>query len=152
MGRRGAVRREFCVSGQPREVALHRYHPRGEAAECGGVTSSRARIYSRTRVHRAVTSPVALAYLGTSGQPHRLRMAAPALDYRQIRYLRSPRGTLMSRSPFSRLSLCAAAFGALAITAFALAPAGAAEDAVIIPPPAADVPVSDGAQTVVVAG
>jgi peptide-methionine (S)-S-oxide reductase len=58
----------------------------------------------------------------------------------------------MSRSPFSRLSLCAAAFGALAITAFALAPAGAAEDAVVIPPPAADVPVSDGAQTVVVAG
>jgi peptide-methionine (S)-S-oxide reductase len=58
----------------------------------------------------------------------------------------------MSRSPFSRLSLGAAAFGALAIAAFALAPARAAEDAVIIPPPAADVPVSDGAQTVVVAG
>jgi peptide-methionine (S)-S-oxide reductase len=58
----------------------------------------------------------------------------------------------MSRSPFSRLSLYAAAFGALAITAFALAPVRAAEDAIIIPPPAADIPASDGAQTVVVAG
>ena len=58
----------------------------------------------------------------------------------------------MSRSPFSRLSLYAAAFGALAITAFALAPSSAAEDAVIIPAPAADVPASDGTQTVVVAG
>jgi peptide-methionine (S)-S-oxide reductase len=52
----------------------------------------------------------------------------------------------------SRLSLCAAAFGALAITAFALAPSRAAEDAVIIPAPAADVTASDGTQTVVVAG
>jgi peptide-methionine (S)-S-oxide reductase len=58
----------------------------------------------------------------------------------------------MSRSPFSRLSLCAAAIGALAITAFAVAPSLAAEDAVIIPAPAADVPASDGTQTVVVAG
>ena len=58
----------------------------------------------------------------------------------------------MSRSPFSRLSLYAAAFGALAITAFALAPSSAAEDAVVIPAPAADVPASDGTQTVVVAG
>ena len=58
----------------------------------------------------------------------------------------------MSRSPFSRLSLCAAAIGALAITAFALAPSRAAEDAVVIPAPAADVPASDGIQTVVVAG
>jgi len=58
----------------------------------------------------------------------------------------------MSRSPFSRFSLCAAAFGALAIAAFALAPTRAAENAVIIPPPAADVPASDGTQTVVVAG
>src|ERR1700728_3832732 len=47
----------------------------------------------------------------------------------------------MSRSPLSRLSLCAAAFGALAITAFALAPSRAA-----------DVTASDGTQTVVVAG
>ncbi len=58
----------------------------------------------------------------------------------------------MSRSPFSRLSLCAAAIGALAITAFAVAPSRAAEDAVIIPAPAADVPASDGVETVVVAG
>src|SRR6201986_3359845 len=50
------------------------------------------------------------------------------------------------------LSLCAAAIGALAITAFAVAPSRAAEDAVIIPPPAADVSASDGVQTVVVAG
>jgi peptide-methionine (S)-S-oxide reductase len=58
----------------------------------------------------------------------------------------------MSRRPFSRLSLYAAAFGALAITAFALAPSRAAEDAVVIPAPAADLPASDGIQTVVVAG
>ena len=45
----------------------------------------------------------------------------------------------MSRSQFSRLSLCAAAIGALAIAAFAVAPSRAAEDAVIIPAPAADV-------------
>ena len=41
----------------------------------------------------------------------------------------------MSRSPFSRLSLCAAAIGALAISAFAAAPSRAAEEAVIIPAP-----------------
>ena len=41
----------------------------------------------------------------------------------------------MSRS-FTRLSLCAAALGALAISALAIAPARAAEDAVIIPAPA----------------
>jgi peptide-methionine (S)-S-oxide reductase len=58
----------------------------------------------------------------------------------------------MSRSPFSRLSLYAAAFGAVAITAFALAPSRAAEDAVIIPAAAADLPASDDTQTVVVAG
>jgi peptide-methionine (S)-S-oxide reductase len=58
----------------------------------------------------------------------------------------------MSRRPFSRLSLYAAAFGALAITALALAPSRAAEDAVVIPAPAADLPASDGIQTVVVAG
>jgi peptide-methionine (S)-S-oxide reductase len=58
----------------------------------------------------------------------------------------------MSRNPFSRLSLCAAAIGALAIAAFAIAPLRAAEDAVIIPAPAVDAPASDGIQTVVVAG
>ena len=58
----------------------------------------------------------------------------------------------MSRSRFSRLSLCAAAIGALAITAFAIAPSRAAEDAVIIPAPAADVQGADGVQTAVLAG
>jgi peptide-methionine (S)-S-oxide reductase len=58
----------------------------------------------------------------------------------------------MSRSRFSRLSLCAAAVGALAITAFAIAPSRAAEDAVIIPAPAADVQGADGVQTAVLAG
>src|ERR1700687_79471 len=58
----------------------------------------------------------------------------------------------MSRRPFSRLSLCAATIGALAITAFAFAPSRAAEDAAIIPAPAADAQVSDGIQTAVIAG
>ena len=58
----------------------------------------------------------------------------------------------MSRSQFSRLSLCAAAVGALAITALAVAPSRAAEDAVIVPAPSVDVRASDGLQTVVVAG
>ena len=55
-------------------------------------------------------------------------------------------------SKFSRLSLCAAAIGALAIAAFAVAPSFAAEDAVIIPAPAMDAPASDGLQTVVLSG
>ncbi|HZR85516.1 MAG TPA: peptide-methionine (S)-S-oxide reductase MsrA [Bradyrhizobium sp.] len=58
----------------------------------------------------------------------------------------------MRNRPFSRLSLVAAATGALALAAFALAPLRAAEDAVVIPPPAADVPASDGVQTVVLSG
>ena len=57
----------------------------------------------------------------------------------------------MSRS-LNRLSLCAAALGALAISALALAPARAAEDAVIIPAPATDVQASDGVQTAILAG
>jgi peptide-methionine (S)-S-oxide reductase len=57
----------------------------------------------------------------------------------------------MSRS-LNRLSLCAAAIGALAISAFAIAPSRAAEDAVIIPAPTTDVAASDGAQTAVIAG
>src|SRR5260370_17791576 len=56
----------------------------------------------------------------------------------------------MFRSHFSRLSLLA--IGALAITAFAVAPLRAAEDAVTIPAPAADVQASDGIQTAVIAG
>ncbi|HWL19324.1 MAG TPA: peptide-methionine (S)-S-oxide reductase MsrA [Bradyrhizobium sp.] len=58
----------------------------------------------------------------------------------------------MRRSHLSRLSLCAAAIGTLAIAALAVAPSRAAEDAVVIPPPAADVPPADGLQTAVVAG
>jgi peptide-methionine (S)-S-oxide reductase len=58
----------------------------------------------------------------------------------------------MPRSLFSRLSLCAAAIGALAIAAFATGPLFAAEEAVVIPAPAVEVPSSDGVQTVVVAG
>src|ERR1700716_3046007 len=58
----------------------------------------------------------------------------------------------MRRHPFSRLSLCAAAIGALAITAFAAAPSRAAEEAVIIPAPAVDAQASDGIQTAVIAG
>jgi peptide-methionine (S)-S-oxide reductase len=58
----------------------------------------------------------------------------------------------MRKSQFSRLSLCAAAIGALAIAAFVAAPSRAAEDAVAVPAPVADVPPADGLQTVVVAG
>lgn len=58
----------------------------------------------------------------------------------------------MSRSPFIRLSLCAAAIGALAISALSIAPSRAAEDAVVIPAPAADVQAADGIQTAVIAG
>ncbi len=55
-------------------------------------------------------------------------------------------------SQFSRLSRCAAAIGALAITALTTAPLFAAEDAVIIPAPAVDVQAKSGIQTAVVAG
>ena len=58
----------------------------------------------------------------------------------------------MRRNHFSRLSLCAAALSALAITAFVAAPSRAAEDAVVIPPPAMDAQASDGIQTAVIAG
>jgi peptide-methionine (S)-S-oxide reductase len=58
----------------------------------------------------------------------------------------------MSPSQFSRLSLCAAALGALAIAAFAVGPLRAAEDAVVIPAAFTDVKASDGIQTAVVAG
>jgi peptide-methionine (S)-S-oxide reductase len=52
----------------------------------------------------------------------------------------------------SRLTLCAAAIGALAIAAVLAAPSRAAEDAVVIPPPAMDVSPADGLQTTVVSG
>jgi peptide-methionine (S)-S-oxide reductase len=58
----------------------------------------------------------------------------------------------MSRSQFSRLSLCVAVIGAVAITAFKVAPSLAAEDAVIIPAPAMDVQAASGFQTAVLAG
>ena len=58
----------------------------------------------------------------------------------------------MSPRSFSRLSLCAAAIGALAVAAFAVAPSRAAEDAVIIPAPATDAQAASGIQTAVVAG
>jgi peptide-methionine (S)-S-oxide reductase len=57
----------------------------------------------------------------------------------------------MTPSQFSRLSLSALA-GALAISVLAVSPLRAAEDAVVIPPPAQDLAASDGLQTVVVAG
>jgi peptide-methionine (S)-S-oxide reductase len=57
----------------------------------------------------------------------------------------------MRKSPLNRLSLCAVV-GAMAIAAFVSAPTRAAEDAVQIPAPAADVPPSDGLQTAVLAG
>jgi len=58
----------------------------------------------------------------------------------------------MRRSQISHLTLCAAAIGALAIFAFIGAPSRAAEDAVVIPPPAADVAAAEGLQTAVVSG
>ena len=58
----------------------------------------------------------------------------------------------MRRSTFSRLSLCAAAVGALAISSVFVAPSFAAEEAVILPAPAMDAKPADGLQTVVVAG
>jgi peptide-methionine (S)-S-oxide reductase len=56
----------------------------------------------------------------------------------------------MRRHPLNRLSL--AAIGALALAAFAATPSRAAEDAVIIPPPAVDAQAPDGIQTAVIAG
>jgi peptide-methionine (S)-S-oxide reductase len=58
----------------------------------------------------------------------------------------------MTRRSLSRLSLYAAAIGLMAISAIKIAPSLAAEDAVIIPPPAVDVQNANGIQTVVVAG
>jgi peptide-methionine (S)-S-oxide reductase len=58
----------------------------------------------------------------------------------------------MRKSPISRLSLLAGAAAVLAIGAVALSPSRAAEDVVIIPAPAADIPAADGTQTAVLAG
>jgi peptide-methionine (S)-S-oxide reductase len=58
----------------------------------------------------------------------------------------------MRRNQFSRLSLCVAAAGALAMAAFVVAPSLAAEEAVVIPAPATDASGSEGIQTAVIAG
>ena len=58
----------------------------------------------------------------------------------------------MSRTQFSRLSLCAAAIGALALAAFNVVPSFASEDAVVIPAAAMDAPPSDAVQTAVLSG
>jgi peptide-methionine (S)-S-oxide reductase len=58
----------------------------------------------------------------------------------------------MRSNPFSRFAVGAAAIGALAIAAFAVMPSRAAEDAVKIPPPAADMQGGDGIQTAVLSG
>src|SRR5579864_2124849 len=79
----------------------------------------------------------------------RLRGTRAALHFPSIRPKERP---AMRRNPIRRLSLCAAAIGALALAAFAATPLRAAEEAVVIPPPAVDAPPSDGLQTVVVAG
>jgi peptide-methionine (S)-S-oxide reductase len=57
----------------------------------------------------------------------------------------------MRRNPF-RFALSAAAIGALAVAVFVAMPSRAAEEAVKIPPPAADAQGSDGIQTAVLAG
>src|ERR1700716_3555548 len=58
----------------------------------------------------------------------------------------------MSRSQLTRLSLCAAAIGALAIAAFAVGPSRASEEAVIIPAPTTDAAPASDIQTAVIAG
>jgi peptide-methionine (S)-S-oxide reductase len=58
----------------------------------------------------------------------------------------------MTRRTLNRFSLYAAAIGLLAISAIKLTPLQAAEDAVVIPPPAVDVQNASGVQTVVLAG
>jgi peptide-methionine (S)-S-oxide reductase len=57
----------------------------------------------------------------------------------------------MRRSLYSRLTLGVAA-GALALSTALVAPTFAAEDAVVIPAPTMDAPVTEGLQTVVIAG
>ncbi|KIZ39306.1 MULTISPECIES: peptide-methionine (S)-S-oxide reductase MsrA [Rhodopseudomonas] len=55
------------------------------------------------------------------------------------------------RRSLHTVSLCAAALGALALSSL-FAPLRAAEDAVVIPPPAVDAKSADGMQTAVIAG
>src|SRR6476660_9604134 len=63
-----------------------------------------------------------------------------------------PKGHVMRRPTFRRLSLCAAALGALAISTMLAAPSRASEEAVVIPAPALDAKAADGVQTAVIAG
>jgi peptide-methionine (S)-S-oxide reductase len=58
----------------------------------------------------------------------------------------------MRQTSLSRLTLCAAAIGAFALSGLVATPSRAAEDAIAIPPPAVDAPASDGSQTAVLAG
>ena len=58
----------------------------------------------------------------------------------------------MTRRSLSRFSAYAAAIGLLAISAIKIAPSLAAEDAVIIPPPAVDIQNTSSVQTTVLAG
>jgi peptide-methionine (S)-S-oxide reductase len=58
----------------------------------------------------------------------------------------------MRHPSLTRLSLCAAAIGALAMSAFLVAPSLASEDAVVIPAPVLDAAAADGIQTAVIAG
>src|SRR5450755_3904371 len=108
------------------------------------------KLYSRTRVHPAVTMAASPRILGHRAKPPAI--ANGGFRPKLLPNPATPEEAPMSRSQFSRLSLCAAAIGALAITAFAVAPSRAAEDAVIIPAPAVDAQASDGTQTAVIAG
>ena len=110
-----------------------------------------ARIYSRTRVHRAVTSPVCCvswnvgrtAPVANCGSCPRLSSNPVTFGHQEEPHVPQP-----IQPPFAlRRRLWRAGDHRLR-----LAPSRAAEDAVIIPPPAADVPASDGIQTAVVAG
>jgi peptide-methionine (S)-S-oxide reductase len=58
----------------------------------------------------------------------------------------------MIRRPFSRIALSAAALGLAVFSAIDLAPSFAAEEAVVIPPPAMDAQPTNGTQTAVLAG
>ena len=148
MGRRRAVRRELCVPGQPRPLALHRHHPRREAAQRGGVKLSPAAGQPRRLRCRSggvlLTNSCAQRVTMSDDAPY-LRHRAGRRRFRGCRLPThpEPKRNPMSRSHLSRLSICAAAIGALAVSAFLAAPSRAAEDAVVIPAPAVDVAPSE---------
>ena len=71
MGRRGAVRREFCIPGQPRKVALHRHHAGCEAAERGGVTAKPSfRGDAKHRIRNLEIPRCAIAHLRSGAAHH----------------------------------------------------------------------------------